>query len=266
MTAHRPENLLDRLIAEAQADDYALAHSQGGRRIGVVGLLTLVIVGALFATAFLQSRDSAPLAAERRQDLVKRIEDSNQRVAEAETQAAQLRASVSQLQQLATSGVSDDFAEQVRALEVASGFVGLAGPGAVVSLSDGREPLPKGVTPDEARVLDIDMQMVVNGLWQAGAQAVAINGIRLTTMTAIRTAGEAILVDFRPLVPPYSIVAIGPQDLARRFSRTPADDELRQLRKDYGIESLVKPDTDLKVPASTANLPNKAVVMKGGAQ
>ena len=170
------------------------------------------------------------------------------------------------MQQLATSGLSEDFAEQVRALEVASGFVGVAGPGAVVSLSDGKEPLPKGVTPDEARVLDIDMQMVVNGLWQAGAQAIAINGIRLTTMTAIRTAGEAILVDFRPLVPPYSIVAIGPQDLARRFSRTPAEDELRQLRRDYGIESTVKPDTDLEVPASTANLPNKAVVMKGGAQ
>ena len=266
MSHFRPENLLDRLIAEAQADDYALAHAQGGRRMGVMGVLTLVVVGALFATAFQQSRNSAPLAAERRLGLVTRIEDSTQRVAETETRAAELRASVSQLQQLATSGLSEDFAEQVRALEVASGFVGVAGPGAVVSLSDGKEPLPKGVTPDEARVLDIDMQMVVNGLWQAGAQAIAINGIRLTTMTAIRTAGEAILVDFRPLVPPYSIVAIGPQDLARRFSRTPAEDELRQLRRDYGIESTVKPDTDLEVPASTANLPNKAVVMKGGAQ
>lgn len=266
MSQHRPENLLDRLIAEAQADDYALAHSEGGRRIGLAGLLALVVMGALFATAFQQSRSSAPLAAERRQDLVTRIEDSTQRVSEAETKAADLRASVSQLQQLATGGLGDDFADQMRALEVASGFVGLRGPGAEVSLGDGREPLPKGVTADEARVLDVDMQMVVNGLWQAGAQAIAINGIRLTSMTAIRTAGEAILVDFRPLVPPYSIVAIGPQDLARRFSRTPADDELRQLGRDYGIESSVEPDADLEVPASTANLPNKAVVMKGGAQ
>jgi uncharacterized protein YlxW (UPF0749 family) len=266
VSQHQPENLLDRLIAEAQADDYALAHSKGGRRVGVVGLLALVVVGALLATAFLQSRNTAPLAAQRREGLVTRIEDSTQRVAEAETTATALRTSVSQLQQLATRGLSEDFADQVRELEIAAGFVGLRGPGAVVSLSDGQEPLPKGVTADEARVLDVDMQMAVNGLWQAGAQAIAINGIRLTSMTAIRTAGEAILVDFRPLVPPYSIVAIGPQDLARRFSRTPADDELRQLRKDYGIESSVEPDTDLEVPASTANLPNKAVVMKGGAQ
>lgn len=266
MSQHQPENLLDRLIAEAQADDYALAHAPGGRRVGAMGLVTLVAVGALLATAFLQSRDTAPVAAERRAVLVTRIEDSSERVSESEEKAAELRTSVSQLQQLATRGLGDDFADQVRALEIASGFVGLQGPGAVVTLRDGQEPLPKGVTQDEARVLDVDMQMVVNGLWQAGAQAIAINDIRLTTMTAIRTAGEAILVDFRPLVPPYNIVAIGPADLAREFGRTPADDELRQLGKDYGIQSTVEPGKDLAVPASTANLPNKAVVVKGGGQ
>lgn len=266
MTAHRPQNLLDRLIAEAQADDYALAHAAGGRRVGFGGLLVLVVVGALLATAFLQSRSTAPVAAERRQDLVTRIEDASARVSDREAQTAQLRTSVSQLQQLATRGLGADFAAEVRALEIATGFVGLQGPGAVVSMQDGRQPLPRGVTADEARVLDVDMQMVVNGLWQAGAQAIAINGIRLTTITAIRTAGEAILVDFRPLVPPYSIVAVGPADLARAFNRTPSADELRKLRKDYGIQSSVEPGEDLSVPASTANLPNKAVVVKGGGQ
>jgi uncharacterized protein YlxW (UPF0749 family) len=115
-------------------------------------------------------------------------------------------------------------------------------------------------------VLDVDMQLVVNGLWQAGAQAIAINGIRLTSTTAIRTAGEAILVDFRPLVPPYSIAAVGPADLAERFADTGASGELDELREDYGIQSDVEPQADVTVPASTANLPRQAEVVKGGGQ
>ncbi len=229
-------------------------------------MLVLGLVGALLATAFLASRDTAPLAAQRREVLVTRIQESDARVAQSQAEAVKLRTSVSQLQQLAASGLGDEFGDQVRELEIATGFVGLQGPGAQVGMRDGREPLPKGVSADEARVLDIDMQMVVNGLWQAGAQAIAINGIRLTSTTAIRTAGEAILVDFRPLVPPYRIVAIGPEDLARRFERTPAADELASLGKDYGIQSSVKPGRKLSVPASTANLPNRAVVVKGGGQ
>jgi uncharacterized protein YlxW (UPF0749 family) len=120
------------------------------------------------------------------------------------------------------------------------------------------------VSPDEAKVLDIDMQTAVNGLWEAGAQAIAINDIRLTSLTAIRTAGEAILVDFRPLEPPYTVVAIGPKDLAKRFARTQASDDLDQLRRDYGIQSEVSAADLMAVPASTANLPTKAEVVKGG--
>ena len=55
---------------------------------------------------------------------------------------------------------------------------------------------------DTGRVLDRDLQVMVNALWAAGAEAIAINGQRLTARSAIRYAGEAILLDFRPLVPP----------------------------------------------------------------
>ena len=48
-------------------------------------------------------------------------------------------------------------------------------------------------------MLDRDLQVIVNGLWAAGAEAIAVNGQRLTACSAIRSAGEAILVDFRPL-------------------------------------------------------------------
>ena len=35
-----------------------------------------------------------------------------------------------------------------------------------------------------------DLQKLVNGLWQVGAEAISINGQRLTSLTAIREAGR----------------------------------------------------------------------------
>jgi uncharacterized protein YlxW (UPF0749 family) len=66
------------------------------------------------------------------------------------------------------------------------------------------------------------------------------------------------------LEPPYRVVAIGPKDLAKRFARTQASDDLDQLRRDYGIQSEVAAADVVAVPASTANLPTKAEVVKGG--
>ena len=265
---HAPDNILDRLIAEAQADDYALAQRRGPTTRGnpLIAALLFALIGVLLATAFWQRQSVQPVAEQRRAELVERIRVQGERAEASQAQAAELRASVSQLQQLASDGLGEDFGDQLRAVEIATGFVGLQGPGAVLTMDDAVPPLPRGVDPAEAKVLDIDMQGAVNGLWQAGAQAIAINGVRLTSVTAIRTAGEAILVDYRPLEPPYRIDAIGPSDLADRFSQSQAGDDLAQLGEDYGIQSEVSAADEVTVPASTANLPTRAEVVKGGGQ
>lgn len=265
---HPPDNILDRLIAEAQADDYALAQRRGPTTRGnpLIAALLFALIGVLLATAFWQRQSVQPVAEQRRAELVERIRVQGERAEASQAQAAELRASVSQLQQLASDGLGEDFGDQLRAVEIATGFVGLQGPGAVLTMDDAVPPLPRGVDPAEAKVLDIDMQGAVNGLWQAGAQAIAINGVRLTSVTAIRTAGEAILVDYRPLEPPYRIDAIGPSDLADRFSQSQAGDDLAQLGEDYGIQSEVSAADEVTVPASTANLPTRAEVVKGGGQ
>ena len=265
MTSHLPGNLLDRLIADAQADDYTLAAEQhpGAKGSRWLTLVLCAVIGLLFAAAGWQWQSVQPSAQERRADLITRINAADAKAEQEQAQAAELRASVSQLQQLATSGLGEDFTSQLRSVEIASGFVGLEGPGAVLIMDDAVPPLPRGVEPDEAKVLDIDVQTAVNGLWEAGAAAIAINDIRLTSVTAIRTAGEAILVDYRPLEPPYRIAAVGPADLADRFADGQTSDELARLGRDYGIQSEVTPAEQLRVPASTANLPTKAEVVKG---
>ena len=89
-------------------------------------------------------------------------------------------------------------------LGLASGTLPVEGPGLVVRLDDAppddavEDPL-RGGTPVDGRVQDRDLQDLVNGLWAAGAEAISINDVRLTALTAIRSAGDAVLVDFRLL-------------------------------------------------------------------
>lgn len=56
-----------------------------------------------------------------------------------------------------------------------------------------------GLRDGRDRVLDMDLQILTDGLWQAGAEAISVNGHRLSALTAIRGAGEAITVDNRSL-------------------------------------------------------------------
>ena len=84
-------------------------------------------------------------------------------------------------------------------------------------------------------MLDIDLQILANGLWQAGAEAVAINGHRLSSLTAIRSAGDAITVDYRSLTRPYgSRRSATPRTLPARFAESGAGawwNELAQNRQ-----------------------------------
>src|SRR5918994_1872373 len=97
-----------------------------------------------------------------------------------------------------------------------AGATEVEGPGVKLVVDDAKDTDQGGDGPressgfsDTGRVRDRDMQRIVNGLWESGAEAVAINGQRLTALSAIRAAGDAILVDNRPLVPPYTVLAVG---------------------------------------------------------
>lgn len=100
------------------------------------------------------------------------------------------------------------------------------------------------------RVLDLDLQILANGLWQAGAEAIAINGHRLSTLTAIRSAGDAITVDYRSLTGPYRVEAIGdPRTLPARFAETPAGAWWTELSRNRGMRFDVSEARTLNLPA-----------------
>lgn len=95
------------------------------------------------------------------------------------------------------------------------------------------------------------MQRIVNGLWQSGAEAVSINGQRLTALSAIRAAGDAILVDNKPLGPPYTVLAVGDgQRLADRFQGSSDGQYLAALRENFGIRTKITAEDEVRLPAA----------------
>jgi uncharacterized protein YlxW (UPF0749 family) len=190
------------------------------------------------------------------------VDDVRRRTAETDRLAAEatrLRASVAALRDrsLGEDAQGRALAVQLRVLEVDSGGVAVTGPGLVVTVDDARGAEPgasaRGGQPGEGRVFDSDIQEVVNALWAAGAEAVSVNDLRVTAQTAIRSAGEAILVDLRPLSPPYRIRAVGEVDrMEPAFVDGPTARRFQTWISLYGLRFDVRRARTLRLPAAAA--------------
>jgi uncharacterized protein YlxW (UPF0749 family) len=109
---------------------------------------------------------------------------------------------------------------------------------------------PGAAQDERLRVLDTDLQHLVNGLWQAGAEAISINGERLTNLSAIRHAGSAITVNFRSLSRPYTVSAIGdPDRLPVRFGNTTSGQTWLDLQQKVGLKFSMRVVRSLSLPA-----------------
>ena len=111
-----------------------------------------------------------------------------------------------------------------------------------------------GSTEEDPRgkVRDGDLQLVVNALWAAGAEAVSINDQRLGATSAIRFAGEAVLVDFRPVTNPYEIRAIGdPDTLSARFLASPEVGALAVISESFDLRFEFAQEDELTLSAAS---------------
>jgi len=240
-------DLLNQISRQPVDPDYALAAARGTDSSGgrwTLGLLA-IIIGALFAVAALQTTRAAPALQSERSELISRVQT-------AEREQDQLRGRVTTLtQEIATlraAALGDDDAARVvesriDALDPVVGNVAVDGPGVLIVVDDS----PSAAADARDRVLDIDLQVLANGLWEADAEAVAINGHRLSGLTAIRSAGDAITVDYRSLTRPYRVEAIGnPRTLQARFVESSAgawwNDLAQNRRMRYEISDVKQLD------------------------
>lgn len=107
---------------------------------------------------------------------------------------------------------SDDITNGTRAVSGSGVVITIANP--MVATSDAVvSTLPREAKGAKVRVItDRDIQIFVSILWNAGAEAISVNGHRLGAQTSIRTAGQTVLVGVNQTQSPYVIEAIGNRD------------------------------------------------------
>jgi uncharacterized protein YlxW (UPF0749 family) len=263
MLAELMNNHLDAGYAAA-ADRRTVAQPPGAlarRGRAAATFLSLLVIGIILAVAYQQAVEKAPDAARARAGLVEDIKRRQVASDQMQREADALRAEVARDREaaLADSAAGQQSARELKKLESTTGLGSVTGPGLVVTVGDGPPPEdpvtgePTGEL-DLAQVLDRDLQEMVNALWRAGAEAVAIDGQRLTPTSTIRLAGEAILVDLRPVTSPYEIKAIGdPDRLNDRFTGSAIARQFRGYVKRYEMSFQVRRSGDLSLPASAGS-------------
>ena len=223
----------------------------GARATAVMAAIVLAVAGTLFATAAVATHRGAAAAKRDRAQLVQQI---HQRTADSDALQKQLDALRVQVDgareaALSASGTGSALTAEVAALEAVTGDQAVVGPGVEVMLDNAKD----SANPTDASlgtIYDRDIQAVVDALFASGAEAIAVNGQRLTTRTAIRDAGAAILVDYRPLAPPYLIDAIGPPGLKADFLKTQTGTLYQNWRQVYGLGFTVDERARLTLPSA----------------
>jgi uncharacterized protein YlxW (UPF0749 family) len=131
-----------------------------------------------------------------------------------------LRAEIQETSQASTGSAAlvRELNRQLQEARIAAGLVDMTGTGIVFQLEDSTTPTPPGGNDADYRVTAHDIRTLVEELWLAGAEAMSVNGERLTAGSAIVDIGGSVLVNQAYLAPPYQISAIGPADLYERLS------------------------------------------------
>lgn len=253
-------NVMDHALDDGYAEASARRAAEGGglprtlrAKLGLAA--GLVLAAAVVTLGAAQAQISAPVVAKEREELIDRIESETSTADQLEDRIEALRAEVGERQRKALQKHGGDQGELVALL---SGATEVRGPGVKLVVDDAKDTDEGGGGPressgfsDTGRVRDRDMQRVINGLWQSGAEAVAINGQRLTALSAIRAAGDAILVDNKPLVPPYTVLAVGDgKKLSTTFQDSADGLYLHALQENFGIRTSISDQAEVRLPAA----------------
>jgi uncharacterized protein YlxW (UPF0749 family) len=264
--------LLTLVTREAIDQDYihaaqrraAAGDAAGGgtpRGTGLRGAaVATAVFGLLIALAAVQTARNADVQEASRDALIERIDERKAEVASLgeridalQKQNAGLRST-----QARVRGQLADATVDLRTLELSTGFAQATGPGLRITVSDNPDGSPDG------RVRATDLRRLVNGMWRAGAEAIAINGRRLSALSAIAQSNIAIQVNRGPLTPPYVVSAIGDPGLGSRLDATATGLQFQALADQFGFVVDRHDESELQLPSAPDNLRRLRYVEQGG--
>lgn len=175
-----------------------------------------------------------------------------QELKQADQHRSALANQVSRLQQELNTKLSEQTAAQhldhelIKA-EMLAGTIQVKGPGITVTWSNGSAPVA-------FQIADLDLLQLVNELRASGAEAIAINGQRITAESEIRNASNYILINNTQEGAPFTIQAIGPAQTMTQALELPGG--LQQVSNSAGQIMTIKNSPHLVLPAAVINLQN----------
>ena len=221
----------------------------------VAGVLAVTVAsGLLFSVSALHERTS-PAATS---DLSTLVRNRQEQVKVLENEVSGLDAQIQAFSSAAPqSGTSDEDAFTARSTRPVSG------PGVQITLSDAPPgQIPAGATPNDLVIHQQDIEDTMNALWNGGAEAMTVQGVRITSRTVIRCIGNVILVDGTSFSPPYVIQAIGdPATLRATVTANPRMVNYQAYVTKYGLGWDMQTKDSLSfAPATTPLTVNYATV------
>lgn len=255
LPAHVTTPLLSLVTQQALEEDYRVAAQRRAAtgaspeppRTRLVAGVAIVLFGVLIGLAAVQTSRSEQITDAGRATLIARIEAERGALEDLQARIADLgrenRELAENLTQLTTTRQQAE--GQVRRLELSTGYLTARGEGVRVEV-DGN---PTGDAVQQ--VTDADLAKLVNGLWEAGAEAIAINNQRLNPLGPIRNVGSAVHVNTVPLTPPYLVRAIGDSaTLQARLLNTSHGAEFFSLADQLGFEYTMDNVDDMTLPGA----------------
>ena len=218
-------------------------HGRPRRTAAVV----IAVFGLLVTVAAVQTSRNADVTDASRASLVSQIESRRSAVSGLQHRIVRLRDGNVGLQRRLdqVSSTEQAASARLRRLGARSGFLPVTGPGVRINVED--PPNADATT----LVRDEDLAKLVDGLWSAGAEAIAVNGHRLTVLSAIRNANVAIHVNGVPLTPPYTVLAIGDtRSLQAKLLDSQTGSEFFSLARQLGFGYSIHPVDSIHLPAA----------------
>ena len=258
-------SLLASLLSNHLDPGYAAAAAErastGRRSRPIWQAVGALLIAAVFAGAVAQARSTAPGVTAARASLAANVHSAQDRV---DQLSASRNALATQSDEIARRELTADttgraLLASLDSVSLSAATTAVTGPGLTITITDpgtGRDltDVSKQRVPGRRQViLDRDLQLVVNALWAAGAEAISVGGVRIGPGVTIRQAGGAILVDNQPIASPYTVLAIGPpQRMPEGFDSSSGLQRLRLLEAAYRAGVTVSVADSLSLPAGSA--------------
>ena len=207
------------------------------RRGGWLIALVCVLIGFMVAVQFRTAQDAKGSLSQQR------IEEISDRLLQTEHERDELS---EELHKMQTAAASTDNQQDKDLLRYRAALVPLEGEGVIVRMDDSTKPAKAGENPNLYVIHDDALLRVVNELRAAGAEAIAINGQRLTGTSEIRCAGPTLSVNNVRSSAPFEIRAIGDKKSLENALRMRGG--VAETLGVWGIQLDIKASNDVYIP------------------